>query len=835
MVLRHAAQVHPTTTSLAVEDPRTYTQFEDLTAGSESSLDRQDRMRGSGETNADHWPPDRDRDTFERPSAGQREDNPSRVVDAQRRISHNGVVVDKLQTSVRRDSSHLSTKLQHTERWLIIPQFLDYSNAESSAQDIVDRVMMYHNPNSNQSSEHDLVPDLDADISGFTTFLPFGVDFFPVTSNLDCFVTEPALRPALKWRNGTRRQPSPYSPLSSSPLSSCLNTWSNNINIEILVNAYRQYFVPNLPLLHLPTLDLTSAMSDAFRHPVLEEWPPPALLSGRRRIRRPLLLSILALGAAFSGQITLAREIYRQTSAAITSELKSVCKSSVGAAPIPLMQALLQHLVCGTFFGDRVLNETTKNSCVSLLALIKEAGIHTLRDPPNADTRAGVEVGQRGKWLIWVHQEERNRLFFSTLWLMSAFMIYFNDIPHPPLTGVELCLPCKEALWEASDAHTWSEVESHLSPTPLLFVEQIRGLFDQNSPLQPTYTDVDLGNDTNFHEQALEIRQQNTAASHDIGEFGCLSLISVLHICVLAQTQGQNPLFAEVVVPSDRRSLKSAVRRWQRLWLSFSKQPSFGTSYRLLMSCIPLLDHVNLSFRLDDRPLKEAIFTQDFSSANLVFLRDHRDSLDSTAEMSGDRVHSLRDVSETLQRGRFSYEATLYASNALETTLRLSPWWTSPEEASHMPLHSAMNVFDCLQVLASWVSGMQPQQGLEAYDARLDGELCTEEFWTIIQTCRRLIRKCRSNMGLVGSCAAAEAPVKGFRDATHIVIALLQTYARFLLEYSSLWPGSSPLPLFSLVLSLIFNFSNIRILLLLSLEQFGRMLAISSDSHVSAD
>ncbi|KIW85457.1 hypothetical protein Z517_00847 [Fonsecaea pedrosoi CBS 271.37] len=767
MVLRHAAQVHPMPTSAHSDMPDDCFSFEESTAWLDcfapQEREASPRQEPSGTTAAQS---SRDPDMRETPSDGHGEDSCSQAVD----ISPGGD--DTRHSALPPDPSPTTSELQHTERWLITPSRDYWVSKDISVQKAVDRLITPPRSSSVTSTSPDLAAlDLEMDQSDMTTRLLSGIHFLPA---FDGLLSAMSFGPT-----GCR----PFSPPSPSPMVS-LSSMLNRSNIDALFNSYRQYFNPNLPLLHLPTLDLDSASIEVPLSPTIEEWPTSALLSGRRRMQRPLLLSTLALGAAFCGEVTLARELYRQTSAALTSSLKSVRNLPVESAPIQIMQALLQHLVCGTFFGETALNETTKSGCVSLLALIKGAGIGT-SSHAFQPVDSSLEIGQHVKWLIWVHQEEQKRLFFSTLWLVSAFNMYFNGICRPSLADVEISLPCKEALWEAPDARSWAELQPNSSTTPSL-VDEFKALFDLNTPSHSTSLDVDLENETNFHEQALEMQQQDTVADKGIGEFACLLLISVLHVCVLARTQNQPSPLADDVIPNDVPSLKSAVRRWQRLWLSFPRQPSFGTRYRLLMSCLPMLDHINLSFKLDDRAMKEAIHRRDLTSVKLVPLSDSPGHTARTAGTSVDHEQYLWNASETLEQEILWHEITLYASHALEATFRLAPWWTSPSEASHMPLHSAMNVFHCLQVFASWASGFQRET--QAYDSFRQGDLWSEEFWTIIQACRRLIRKCRSNMGLTGSCAAIEAPVKGFRGAAEIVLTLLQVYSRLLSEYSSVWP-----------------------------------------------
>ncbi|KAH6716254.1 hypothetical protein BKA61DRAFT_720664 [Leptodontidium sp. MPI-SDFR-AT-0119] len=165
-------------------------------------------------------------------------------------------------------------------------------------------------------------------------------------------------------------------------------------------DAYSETFLPNLPFLHISTLDFETHKRSSLLNCQL---PHP---SGHKRL------------------------------------------------------ALLHQVVCSTQLCERRLDVSTPSYRSSLLALARDARLWELAESSDHVLNSDCEES----WLRWVRSEERRRTYFAILFLVSATGIYCNQAPDIDLRVISLQLPSEEALWNADSAIEWYDQisSSHL-------------------------------------------------------------------------------------------------------------------------------------------------------------------------------------------------------------------------------------------------------------------------------------------------------------------------------------------------------------------------------------
>jgi hypothetical protein len=414
---------------------------------------------------------------------------------------------------------------------------------------------------------------------------------------------------------------------------------------------------------------------------------------------------MLALGAAHHFETELARQLYTATTSFLKADLDRVRALQLSETPLQLVQALFHQVVCGTQLGEDKFDFVALGHRCSLVALACESRFWVSRDA------ASYENADINEWLRWVQAEEKKRVYFAILFLMSATTTYCTQMPEPAIGPLNLSLPCDEALWEAEIPETWWDLAALHPLQQSNLLSELGRLFNQSaearsvSHLEPP-------------RHGSSVEPENSGPQ--ISEFGCLALISTLNLLVYQWRHGIeifSPTAYESLIPGDRVSLQQATESWSQLWLSFQQTPSFGTRYRLLANCVPLLDHAHMSFELDVNSALDSLLQRDYAGVNSCFeaqLQDCRggpcdQARTSTGKTPG-HLESLARSNEALFSSKAPREplpmmqTVVHAAKAIETALILGPWWSFSSDSRYLPLHCASTVFCRLHILASWAT-----------------------------------------------------------------------------------------------------------------------------------
>ncbi|KAL2847076.1 hypothetical protein BJX68DRAFT_268376 [Aspergillus pseudodeflectus] len=591
-------------------------------------------------------------------------------------------------------------RIRHTEDWKL-PETCTGFMDEEPLEDMTD------------------YPAQQVDFEHLSTFPPFGT--------LSDFLGLRIERPGPRSTSQARKEALPihrYFGLDTvvpSPLTSHISL-SRDILCEIdtqrLFSSYERFFYPNCPFLHLPSFDLRSAVALSFPATHSSWWPPsPPQL--RRQMHRPLCTSILAIGAVYSQQPSLAYKLHEETRSQLQAMLTDITRRGFSEIPLHLIQALLHHVAFGLCSGSEKLEQSSLGHLCSLIALAKEANLAQLSSGCQGDLNLE-------DWAAWVEAEERKRTFFSLLCITSAAHAYLNDTPDMPITSANLTLPCPEALWEAGSAASWYEryIISQQESEDLDFRAELERLFGTHW--------VDSLSPSNAYRASSDnmLCQQHPPTPH-VSELGCLVLVTALNQIVSRAFNERQGSFDPALDEPDgslRSGFLLASERWQMLWMSYPRESLSRAQNILLGVCIPYIDHIHLLLHLDISSTKQLLQQRKYDQLGTFFGGPH---------LQGDLYPP--DGSTALGNQSL-YSAGAYAISALEIALKLGPWWRSESVALDVPMQSAMGVFHCVHVICSRLvaAGKQDEAsggGLLMY-ARSDDR---QDVLHLMRRCQRII------------------------------------------------------------------------------------------------
>lgn len=433
-------------------------------------------------------------------------------------------------------------------------------------------------------------------------------------------------------------------------------------------------------------------------------------------IHKALLLSIVSIGAVYDSSIELAIKLFECTGKAIRAYLNEIKHNHAeNNPPVQLMQAMILYIAFGMSFGDKTTEDIVIGHMISLQALMRDAklmkpvpGMH--RDNEELLAKSLDSTSLRSAWVLWVLAEERKRTYFTFLWLSTASLSYFNSIPDVYLDEIELALPCDEALWEAETPKCWRDKIS-TKATPL-FKDAIEMLLyhggRQSESLQGWNLPSSGGLDFSFGER-VDVRREQPR----INEGGCLVLVCALNKMVWRWhlTEGTESS------GGDETKFQSALQQWRRIWLSLMNNTPTHKQSRLLLSSLPLFDHTKLLLHVNITIAKDALRYRDFEATCSGFenlkIKPNTITRNSSTTPRNDIVAFWTPVSNNYHHDRNTLrEAAICAAEALETAFQYSSWWTSRGDTLDLPSYSPMGMFNCVQVLSTWLC--QESQWFEA-------------------------------------------------------------------------------------------------------------------------
>lgn len=544
------------------------------------------------------------------------------------------------------------------------------------------------------------------------------------------------------WRNAQRPSIS-FSSVRSIPkvfrTGSCaIDEILNTIDLQSLVSAYKSHSLPNIPLLHLPTLKLFSTEPNSPNWDELVSDHPGIPIdvfdhSSRRPMARCLLYSVLALGAAYSLSPILARRFFDETGSEIRHVLRQMAlHSGKNSRPnINIIQAFIHYIQFCLCAGDQVLEEIAVSHICCLASLVRDSQLFKA----DAVRRAPVSFNSSGnpkelEWCAWALSEERKRTYFCAYYVCSAGLTLVN--PSEPFLGhshVELELPCREELWEADSAERWMDELGH-GCERALFQDKFAEFFEDVSVCHAHGVDGGINSTAARYPAALAMisaqagsspytvystdSQQQVAknrphASFGISELGCLVLILALNESTWAWRKGQQSgSDSQNVTSRSTDDFQSALNKWENIWKSYPKAKStLAVRDKLLISCLPIFDHTKLALQVDISSAKDALHSRNYEEASAVFknIFIHRTTAQHASTTASESPSIASSVQLCSQKPYLECrKAASHAAYALKVSFEVSPWWSVSTAAVDVPIVAAIMVFHCTQIVCSWLS-----------------------------------------------------------------------------------------------------------------------------------
>ncbi|KAF2806542.1 uncharacterized protein BDZ99DRAFT_479777 [Mytilinidion resinicola] len=486
---------------------------------------------------------------------------------------------------------------------------------------------------------------------------------------------------------------------------------------RILTN-YTSHIAPGLPMLHLPTIDLSPWIKHGHSKCDGCCLPNGSVVPARRRVNRCLMISLLTLGAICDHRHALAERLFRESGPAIREYLKEIrLNKSDEPPPLDLIQALTFYIAYGLCSGSKQIEESMLGHMSCLGSLVQDA---QLSKPMSEFNYGPMKPGPDDDWFLWAAEEERKRTYFAVLVCQSSAVNYLNIQPYLHSKGIEWTLPVDEDLWEARTAASWRELRRRTPDAPR-FKDELALLFANPAPSFKTVADFPTS--TTGEHQELESDEPHFAATQAVtdistnrrlpSQYGCLVLIGALNVMVWEHAHGRTFTFGltagglvrDKVALLNKSSLSNSLRQWQEMWQSYPKHYSHEDArYRILATCVPLLDHAELLLHVDIAQAKDALFSRDYQKTSMAYsslpmVIDDSDDVSFDSEADSPRYEQVHHKKRCYGlRG-----AAAYAVKALELAFRIGPWFSSEDACYDAPIQSVVAMFYCTQVVSSWL------------------------------------------------------------------------------------------------------------------------------------
>jgi hypothetical protein len=376
------------------------------------------------------------------------------------------------------------------------------------------------------------------------------------------------------------------------------------------------------------------------------------------------------------------------------------------------------YIAYGLCSGSKQIEESMLGHMSCLGGLVQDA---KLSKPMPKFKYDSAKPGPNDDWLLWAAEEERKRTYFAVLVCMSSAVNYLNIQPYLNPKGIEWTLPEEEDVWEAKTAAAWREMRQR-TPKPPKFQEELALLFV--NPNLSFQAETDFYNTAGGEQQELISGEMSFPSPQTVtdlspyhrlpSQYGCLVLIGALNVMVWERAHGRTFTFGLStggIVPDtasliNKSSLSSALQQWQKMWMSYPKHYSHEDArYRILATCVPLLDHAELLLHVDIAQAKDALFSRDYQKTSMAYsalpvVIDDDSDASSDSEADSPRYEEVQSDEERCYGLR---GAAVYAVKALELAFRIGPWWSSEDACYDAPIQSVVAMFYCTQVVSSWL------------------------------------------------------------------------------------------------------------------------------------
>ncbi|KAK6435268.1 hypothetical protein LTR95_008541 [Oleoguttula sp. CCFEE 5521] len=565
-------------------------------------------------------------------------------------------------------------------------------------------------------------------------------------------------------------QPAISSPLSQSTTrgSAASPTLPSTASIRKYVDAFLQFAMPHVPVLHVPTLSFDSVdYSNSIRGgSAAAKLAQNPIMGGGGC----LILAMAAMGALYEYEHVASKELFEAGKKMIGLYLEERRKADMCAAvsgsppsdgmpghtPLWLVQAMLLNVIYGHQCGDKISADIASNHCAALVSLARAAELGEpangspssslgagenqspdvqMRDAStgearNTSTRPASDMDIQSQWIEWKTAEERKRTMFAIFIISSLLTTAYNQTPTIMNSEVTLDLPCDEQLWAAETAQAWHSLGGAAAAEhgAVSFNEALSILLTSHERKSAPYSS---GTYASHHSQV--VAQQHGEDPYADAElapstFGCLVLINALHNYIW-ETRSRHPGDHWTAQESESMfaHIEPALNAWQVAWKAnprhkLERPNPFGLG-PLSADCIPLLDLAFVRLFVNLGRAKEAFWQRKFDEMADELARGS-EIVQHAEAITQDELVSPKTTPDS-QRRASQYSAPLQAPTRREKHLRKAAFYAADSlhiacefhltyadvTAHELPIQSAMCFFDCCQVLAEWACTVQERVG----------------------------------------------------------------------------------------------------------------------------
>ncbi|PYH85860.1 hypothetical protein BO82DRAFT_274201 [Aspergillus uvarum CBS 121591] len=439
-----------------------------------------------------------------------------------------------------------------------------------------------------------------------------------------------------------------YRDLFSRPSSlSSSGQLPSTLDMQRYISAYITYFHPQMPFLHIPTLDFQAPeYTNNLRTP---SGHLNLCSTGVAGGGGSLILSMAAIGALYEFDTAASKDLFEAAKKMIQIYLEERRKvdmsaafgrasyardSSVQNTPLWLVQAMLLNVIYGHTCGDKISADIASTHCAALVSLARAAELtHHVdgKDLPQDRRSAGLSNPNRAEtetqnqsfsgqpkekkdWLDWKLEEERKRTLYAIFCLSCFLVSAYNHAPALTNSEIRLNLPCEEDLWAAESPQAWKKLGGHSStkgttsfPSALTYLLTASQRERQSTPSNQAQSPGD------------EASQSSSESTLQPSTFGCLVLIYALHNYIWETRQRHlGRQWTSRETEAMQAHIEPALRAWQTAWASnpvhsLERPNPFGAG-PLSADSIPLLDLAYVRLFVNLGRCKEAFWQRDWNA-----------------------------------------------------------------------------------------------------------------------------------------------------------------------------------------------------------------------------
>jgi Fungal specific transcription factor domain len=194
--------------------------------------------------------------------------------------------------------------------------------------------------------------------------------------------------------------------------------------IQRFINRFFQSFNNRLPILHLPSFDISVT---------------PA----------PLILAICSIGALFSSEKDVANDL-RELAKQAQQSIDSTSERSIWE-----VQCKLLLIVQASFGGD----------CTAVNWALENLGFFHREFTSRRVTISTTRDTKLTSWTTWVERESSKRLLFGMFIISSLLTLTYNISPCLSTTeDLKIEMPAEESAWMAADENSWKKAMTTAVP-----------------------------------------------------------------------------------------------------------------------------------------------------------------------------------------------------------------------------------------------------------------------------------------------------------------------------------------------------------------------------------